>query len=63
MTPLPSWLLVQREAFEKLQAEGLPGLKGCHTQLRFRQRASPELLELDAPSASSMHASAWDSTV
>jgi uncharacterized double-CXXCG motif protein len=47
VTPLPSWLLVQREAFEKLQAEGLRGLKGCRTQIRFRQRASPELLELE----------------
>lgn len=47
VTPLPSWLLVQREAFEKLQAEGLRGLKGCRTQLRFRQQASPELLELE----------------
>ncbi|WNG62678.1 hypothetical protein F0U59_17165 [Archangium gephyra] len=47
VTPLPSWLLVQREAFEKLQAEGLRGLKGCCTHLRFRRRASPELLELE----------------
>jgi uncharacterized double-CXXCG motif protein len=45
--PYPWWLLVQREALEKLQAEGLRGLKGCPTQLRFRQRASPELLELE----------------
>lgn len=43
--PFPWWLLVQREAFEKLQAEGLKGLKGCPTQLRFRQRNAPELLE------------------
>ncbi|PTL85072.1 hypothetical protein DAT35_08520 [Vitiosangium sp. GDMCC 1.1324] len=41
------WPLVQREVLEKLQAEGLRGLKGCPTQLRFRQRASPELLELE----------------
>ncbi len=47
VTPLPWWLLVQRAALEKLQAEGLRGLKGCRTQLRFRQRASPELLELE----------------
>lgn len=45
--PLPWWLLVQREPLEKLQAEGLRGLKGCRTQLRFRQRASPELLDLE----------------
>jgi uncharacterized double-CXXCG motif protein len=40
-------LLVQREALEKLQAEGVRGLKGCRTELRFRQRNSPELLELE----------------
>lgn len=43
----PWWLFVQRGAYEKLQAEGLCGLKGCRTALRFRQRASPELLELE----------------
>jgi uncharacterized double-CXXCG motif protein len=43
----PYWPLVQREALEKLQAEGLRGLKGCPTQIRFRQRASPVLLELE----------------
>ncbi|PTL77501.1 double-CXXCG motif protein [Vitiosangium sp. GDMCC 1.1324] len=47
VSPYPWWLLVRREALEKLQAEGLRGLKGCRTQLRFRQRASPELLELE----------------
>ncbi|QRK08753.1 double-CXXCG motif protein [Archangium violaceum] len=41
------WLLVQREALERLQSEGLRGLKGCRTELRFRQRKSPELLELE----------------
>ncbi len=47
VTPVPWWPLVQHEALEKLQAEGLRGLKGCPTQLRFRQRASPVLLELE----------------
>jgi uncharacterized double-CXXCG motif protein len=42
------WLvLVRREALEQLQAEGLQGLKGCRTELRFRQRNAPELLELE----------------
>ncbi|HEX8436824.1 double-CXXCG motif protein [Archangium sp.] len=41
------WLLVQREALEKLQAKGLRELKGCRTEIRFRQRNSPELLELE----------------
>jgi uncharacterized double-CXXCG motif protein len=39
--------MARREALEKLQAEGLRGLKGCRTQVRFRQRNSPELLELE----------------
>lgn len=47
VSPYPWWLLVQREALEKLQAEGLRGLKGCPTRLRFRQRDAPELLELE----------------
>jgi uncharacterized double-CXXCG motif protein len=42
------WLvLIRREALEQLQAEGLRGLKGCRTELRFRQRSAPELLELE----------------
>jgi uncharacterized double-CXXCG motif protein len=47
LSPCPWWPMVQHEALAKLQAEGLSGLKGCRTQLRFRQRASPELLELE----------------
>jgi uncharacterized double-CXXCG motif protein len=43
----PWILLVQRAALEKLQAEDLQGLRGCPTQLRFRQRNAPELLELE----------------
>ncbi|KFA93351.1 double-CXXCG motif protein [Archangium violaceum] len=46
-TDFSAILLVQREALNKLQAEGLRGLKGCPTALRFRQRNSPELLELE----------------
>ncbi|MFE8595849.1 SitI6 family double-CXXCG motif immunity protein [Archangium violaceum] len=47
VSPVPWILLIQRDALEKLQTEGLRGLKGCRTDLRFRQRASPELLELE----------------
>jgi Protein of unknown function (Gmx_para_CXXCG) len=49
MTSYPNWLLVQREALEKLQAEGLQGLKGCPTLLRFRQRNSPTDREPPCP--------------
>jgi uncharacterized double-CXXCG motif protein len=55
VSPDPWWLLIQREALEKLQAEGLRGLKGCRTELRFRQRASPELLELEILPVGRLH--------
>jgi uncharacterized double-CXXCG motif protein len=57
LAPLHPWLLmVQQAALEKLQAEGLQGLKGCPTQLRFRQRNSPELLELELLPVGRAHA-------
>ncbi len=52
---LPWWLLAQREAMEKLQREGLEGLKGCPMQLRFRQRNPPELLDLELRHAGRAH--------
>ena len=48
-------LLVRREALEKLQAEGLRGLKGCRMEVRFRQRNSPELLELELLPVGRLH--------
>jgi uncharacterized double-CXXCG motif protein len=51
-----AWLLLaRREALEKLQAEGLRGLKGCRTGFRFRQRNSPELLELEPLPVGRLH--------
>jgi len=50
-----SALLVRREALEKLQAEGLRGLKGCRMEVRFRQRNSPELLELELVPVGRLH--------
>lgn len=53
-----SWLgdlWVRREALEKLQAEGLRGLKGCRMEVRFRQRNSPELLELELSPVGRVH--------
>jgi uncharacterized double-CXXCG motif protein len=45
--PTPWILVMRREALERLQAEGLQGLKGCLMELRFRQKKHPpELLEL-----------------
>jgi uncharacterized double-CXXCG motif protein len=44
-----SWIMMmRREALERLQAEGLQGLKGCRVELRFRQKKNPpELVELE----------------
>lgn len=51
----PWVLLMQREALDELQSEPLQGLKGCRTQLRFRQRSSPELLELELLPVGRLH--------
>jgi len=40
-----SRLLVRREALDRLLGEGVRGLLGCRTELRFRQKRPPELLE------------------
>jgi uncharacterized double-CXXCG motif protein len=40
-------LVMKRDPFERLQAEGLRGLKGCRTALRFRKKNPPELLEME----------------
>ncbi len=39
--------LMHREALEQLQAEGVRGMRGFPTELRFRQKKHPELLELE----------------
>jgi uncharacterized double-CXXCG motif protein len=40
-------LLVRRDALERMQVKGVQGLKGCRTELRFRKKNPPELLELE----------------
>jgi uncharacterized double-CXXCG motif protein len=53
-----SWtLLMQREPLERLQAEGLRGLKGCRTELRFRKKNPPELLEMELQPRGELHPS------
>lgn len=39
--------LVHRQALEQLQTEGVRSPRGFRTELRFRQRNHPELLELE----------------
>ena len=53
--PYPWWLMARRDALDALQAEGLKGLKGCRTALRFRQRTPPELLDLEILPAGQLH--------
>lgn len=43
----PGELLMRREALERLRAEGLCDLQGYRTELRFRQKRPPELLEIE----------------
>jgi uncharacterized double-CXXCG motif protein len=51
----PWTLLMKREPLERLQAEGLRGLKGCRTELRFRKKDPPELLELELLPQGELH--------
>jgi uncharacterized double-CXXCG motif protein len=47
--------LIQREALERLRAEGVRELKGFPTELRFRQKNHPELLELEILQQGRLH--------
>lgn len=48
-------LLMRRDTLERLQAEGVRGLLGCRTELRFRQKNPPELLELQIEPHGRLH--------
>ncbi len=48
-------ILIRREALEALQAEGVRALQGCRTELRFRQKRAPELLELQLLAHGRLH--------
>jgi len=43
----PWTLLARREAVERLREVGVQGLKGCPTEVRFRQKNHPDLLEME----------------
>jgi len=47
--------VVRRDALERLQTEGVRGLQGFPTALRFRQKDPPELLELQIEPHSRLH--------
>ncbi|MCP3142312.1 SitI6 family double-CXXCG motif immunity protein [Pyxidicoccus xibeiensis] len=48
-------LLVRRDALERLQGEGLRGMRACPTALRFRQKNPPEFLELQVEPHGRLH--------
>jgi uncharacterized double-CXXCG motif protein len=50
-----SLLMVRRDALEQLQAADIRGLLGCRTELRFRQKDPPELLELQIEPRGLLH--------
>lgn len=51
-----SWeLLMRPEPLERLQAEGLRGLKGCRAELRFRKKNPPQLLEMELLPRGNLH--------
>lgn len=51
-----SWtLMMRREPLKRLQAEGVKGLKGCRTELRFRKKNPPELLEMELAPRGYLH--------
>jgi uncharacterized double-CXXCG motif protein len=49
-------LLVQPEALELLQNQGLRGLRGCRTEMRFSPKGVPELLNLHIEPRGLLHA-------
>ncbi|MFP2930323.1 double-CXXCG motif protein [Pyxidicoccus sp. 3LG] len=49
-------LLVQRDAVERLQAEGVRGLLPCPTLMRLRKKDPPELLDLQIEPHGRLHA-------
>jgi uncharacterized double-CXXCG motif protein len=51
----PWELLMMREPLERLQAEGLRGLRGCRMELRFRKKNPPELLEMEVLPRGAFH--------
>ena len=48
-------LLVQPDVLEVLQAEGLRGLRGCRTEMLFRPKGIPELLDLHVEPRGLLH--------
>ncbi|MFP2926063.1 double-CXXCG motif protein [Pyxidicoccus sp. 3LG] len=50
-----SLLLLRRDTLERLHAEGIRGLLGARTELRWRQKNPPEMLELQLEPHGRLH--------
>ncbi|RUO89492.1 hypothetical protein D7Y11_29960 [Corallococcus sp. AB018] len=48
-------IVLRRDTLEALQAAGIRGLLGCKTELRFRQKTPPDILELQLELRGRMH--------
>ncbi|MCP3163796.1 SitI6 family double-CXXCG motif immunity protein [Myxococcus qinghaiensis] len=48
-------LLLRRDALERLEAEGVRGLFPCRTELRYRKKDAPEMLELQVAPHGRLH--------
>ncbi|HZI09638.1 MAG TPA: double-CXXCG motif protein [Myxococcus sp.] len=48
-------LLMRKDALDGLQAEGVRGLLACRTELRFRRKDAPELLDLQLEPRGRLH--------
>ncbi len=51
----PWALYMRREALERLREAGMRGLQGCPTQIRFRTKHAPELLEMQLRTQGQYH--------
>ncbi|NMO20859.1 hypothetical protein HPC49_30085 [Pyxidicoccus fallax] len=51
----PGTLLIQPDALELLQREGLRGLRGCRTEMRFSPKGIPEMLNLHIEPSGLLH--------
>ncbi|RKH94155.1 double-CXXCG motif protein [Corallococcus sp. AB038B] len=50
-----SLMLIRRDALDGLQSAGIRGLLGCKTELRFRQKTPPDILELQIEPRGLLH--------
>ncbi|RKH43743.1 SitI6 family double-CXXCG motif immunity protein [Corallococcus llansteffanensis] len=50
-----SLMIIRRDTLDSLQAAGVRGLLGCKTELKFRQKTPPDILELQIEPRGLLH--------